>query len=550
MRPPFFIPKLALCGLLIGCEAARSLLIDRDGDGYPHNEDCDDLNPLLHPDVEEICGDGVINGCLSEPEARAFCRLQGERSLAEADVTIVGDSIGEYAGVAVAAISDRDGDGFDELFIGARGNDEGGTDAGAVYILSSSGGPWGAVPQRLLVTANTKIIGALAGDETGRGVSELSDLDGDGLPELLVGAQMNGAGGAKAGAASLLFSGGALSTGAASLSVTTADLTLLGAHGERAAWTVSGVNDIDGDGADELLISAHGKSDAGDSAGGAYLVYSAVARSRRGEVQLAEAAVSILGEREHDLAGYATAPLRDVDGDGRGDVLIGARDQDSNGDQSGAAYLLRSSGALATGGSPLPLADADLKLIGEHAGDGAGRRLSSAGDVDGDGLDDLLIGAPYSSVFAEHAGAAYVVLSSGALAQNTDVLNLSDSDVILRGEAALDEAGWAVGGPGDLDGDALDDVMVSAWSNDRGADSAGAVYVLYADGALARRGESNLAEADLILVGAGERDCASESMTGGNLNGDGLSDLLIGVSAHDAPETAAGATYILLGRGY
>ncbi|MCK6519752.1 integrin alpha, partial [Myxococcota bacterium] len=159
------------------------------------------------------------------------------------------------------------------------------------------------------------------------------------------------------------------------------------------------------DGYGDLLIGAYYDDTGGDRAGATYLVLGPVS----GTASLATAA-KLYGEEPSDFAGRSGSGAGDVNGDGYDDLLIGALYEDTGGDAAGAAYLVL---GPATGVGDL--AGAEAKLIGESVGDIAGRSVAGAGDVNGDGYDDLLIGAQWSDVGGEDSGAAYLVLGGPGL---------------------------------------------------------------------------------------------------------------------------------------
>jgi hypothetical protein len=141
-----------------------------------------------------------------------------------------------------------------------------------------------------------------------------------------------------------------------------------------------------------------------------------------------------------------------VDGDGLADVLVGAYGA-NGGSYAGKAYLVLAA-SLGTA-STIDLSLADHSFVGEHNGDKAGGSVSSAGDVDGDGLDDLLVGAPGHST--SHA---YLIL--GASLGTTSTIDLSLADYNYRDPYYGAEAGESVSGAGDVNGDGLDDLLVGA----------------------------------------------------------------------------------------
>jgi hypothetical protein len=280
-----------------------------------------------------------------------------------------------------------DGDGHDDVLVDAYGNSEGGRDAGAAYLVL------GPVTGTLdLALADAKLVGEEAGDWVS-GCVGAGDVDGDGHPDLLVGASGNDEGGDRAGAAYLVL--GPVS-GTVDLSV--AHAKLLGEASTNYVGIVSGAGDVDGDGHPDLLVSADSNDEGGTDAGAAYLVLGPVSGTR--DLSLADA--KLVGEDAYDHAGYSVDGAGDVDGDGHDDLLIGSA-------VANAAYLVL---GPVTGTRVLSLADA--KLVGEALGDQAGISVSGAGDVDGDGLDDMLVGANSNDEGGYLAGAAYL-LSGGGL---------------------------------------------------------------------------------------------------------------------------------------
>jgi len=253
---------------------------------------------------------------------------------------------------------------------------------------------------------------------------------------------------------------------------------------------------------------------------------------------LAAARYAFAGESSGDQAG-STMAAGDIDGDGRGDLLLGSRDHYEDG-LRGAVYLILGEdlGAAAA----LDSEDAALALLGHDSDDVPADDLAAAGDVDGDGLDDLLIGALASDRGGDTAGAAYL-LPGASLVEHT--LYLSEADYTFLG-AAGDHAGEAVAGAGDVDGDGRADLLIGAPYASGDTEYAGVSHLVLAAG-LGAPATRELADADAAFTGAQETLSGSTLIGAGDVDADGRPDLLINAPAAD-PEGAAngGLSYLLL----
>ena len=255
-----------------------------------------------------------------------------------------------------------------------------------------------------------------------------------------------------------------------------------------------------------------------------------------GETNLSDAETTYLGEAANDTAGRSVSHAGDVNGDDVDDLLIGAPDNDSGGVNAGAAYIVY--GPADPGN--MSLTDANVTLVGESDSDRAGWSVSYAGDVNNDGLADVIVGAPGNDSTAQNAGAAYVVLGNESMASS---LNLTDADVKLVGETEGDRVGWAVSNASGLDGP--DGVAVGAPFQD---DGTGAVYAVSGESLF---GTVDLGtEATATLTGASAGDRAGRSLShAGDVNDDGTADLIVGASNYSADNVPAraGAAHVVYG---
>ncbi len=316
-----------------------------------------------------------------------------------------------YFGWSVAGVPDLDGDGRGDLLVGAAGEDR-------AYLFSGASG-----------TLIRTIPSPSGFGDFGQAVSGVPDADGDGTVDLLVGAPAEGSGKA------YLFSG---ASGALLATLSSTNPIFSGEFG----LTVAGVPDVDGDGRGDLAVGAPRENVNSDFSGGGrtYLFSGATGKLLR---ELVSPNVEAAG-----LFGWSVAGVPDLDGDGRGDLLVGARNED----RSGRAYLISgSTGALIY----------ELTSPNEESGGRFGQAASGVPDADGDGLADLLIGAPSEDPGASpfSAGRAYLFSgSSGALL----------AELVSPSDESGGQFGDAVAGVPDLDGDGRGDLLVGAPYEDAG----------------------------------------------------------------------------------
>lgn len=473
-------------------------------------------------------------------------------------LTLTGTAAGDELGRVIRPAGDLNGDGYDDVLIGAAYADPlGRTDAGVVYVVF--GDPnlstLGSLDLSTLDgTTGFVLYGAQANDRAGRAISSAGDVNGDGYDDILVGTVPVDPD-ATPSAVWLIYGGETVGQGGS------VDLACLDAAAGVAivgdaidGVAISGAGDLNGDGYDDLAIGVPLASPDGVSyAGATYLLWGGPNLGATLDVDTltAEAGLMLAGPNPGDTLGRFARNLGDVNGDGYDDLALGSPTADPQGRRSaGIAYVVFGSTDLGT--TPLDLASLDgsdgFAIAGAAPGHLAGRAVSGAGDVNGDGYDDLIIGSPGANVGEmAWAGAAYLIWGGPALGDGgeLDLATLGTGGVVLLGAAPGDMAGSLVSGAGDVNGDGYDDLLVASPGQDHGgAPNAGSAYLVWGGPQLTNRIALPLgnltATTGLTLLGPdGVGDVSPWDtpifVTGlGDINGDGWADVALGDSTYDA----------------
>ncbi|MCB9763746.1 MAG: FG-GAP repeat protein [Alphaproteobacteria bacterium] len=491
----------------VACDAPAGHVAD--------DSDCDDSSAAAAPGLEEICGDGLDNDCDGTANG---CGLSGRFNASDADFVLWGEGTYDYAGAALEVPGDLDGDGFNEVVVGAPGRSSG-RGPGAVYVVN---GPVTASMD--LADADAILVGEAGEDYAGQVVAGTGDLDGDGRPDLAVSAIGNDTTGTYAGAVYLL-----LSAPSGDGALADAEVVFYGQSvGDALGTGLCRAGDLNGDGAADLVMGASNYEVNGVNRGAVYLFDGPLS----GSPGLGDADALIIGGDPSDNAGTDLAGAGDTDGDGLDDLLLGVT---ALGTEGGAQLLL---GPIA---GDVDLSDADARLTGEAYNDNAGDSVAGPGDTDGDGYTDLLIGAPSNATEAERAGVAYLV--RGPVGGTHDLGDRADA--ILVGRIAFGAAGRAVAAPGDVDGDGQPDLLIGAiWDGTQTAEGGAAFLV---SGTVS--GTVDLDDATAVFEADGTAVWLGAMVDGGDVGGDGAPDLLIGATGDTASGFGSGAVYGFSGRG-
>lgn len=403
-----------------------------------------------------------------------------------------GDPVSHFGYPATGA-GDVDGDGFDDLLVGAMLTTAGGT----AYLYR--GGPFGLDAQPAFERASTQ-----TGSHFSKGLSSPGDVNGDGFLDLLVGAAEHDDGFSNEGRA-WLYPGTGDETYFSSAEIWTADSSQTNTYMARFAVPAG---DVNGDGFDDFAVCQHAYN-AGSIDEGRVNVWHGTA----GSIPIAPDWMDE-SDQADAFFGYALSPRPgDADGDGYDDLLAGAWKWDRGGTSDvGAAFLYR--------GGPAGLeAEASWMEEGENFGNSFGGSLSFAGDVNGDGYDDAIVGAYRLGM--DDRGRAYLYTGGPA--------GLSASAVWTYDGTSQDRLGMGVGAAGDVNGDGYDDLLVGAYSANAGGDDAGRVLLF-----LGGPGGPALAPSWEWIGDEVDGYAGGTVASAGDVNGDGSGDFAVGVVSFES----------------
>ena len=443
-------------------------------------------------------------------------------------------------GLTVCAAGDVNGDGFGDLILGTPMGGIG--NRGATYVLLGRPGGFSDIDVTAGALGLTRVTGAAAGDFTGQSVAAAGDFNGDGYADIVLGGQNYGSFGfgGYGGRAYVVF-GSASGIGNLDLADAGNVFRIDGNAGDDVGRVVAGVGDINGDGLADIATAGYNADPLGRADAGMVTVIfgNTVGYATVNANSIGSGGFHITGASANNQAGGSVSSAGDVNGDGWGDLIVGAQYAQNNGrTNSGSAYVIFGHSGNFADVDLANLGSAGFRIDGAVDWGFAGSSVASAGDVNGDGFSDLLIGEPGfqipspSGVTPRYASAFLLLGHAGGFG-NLDLASAGSSAAAFGDATPFIDVGYHVAGAGDVDGDGFGDILFGAPGF-----TDGAAYLLYSQsigGALYRG--TTLAD---TLRGTPDND--SVYGYGGNdrLFGNAGDDTMIGGAGNDLIDGGAG----------
>jgi hypothetical protein len=440
-------------------------------------------------------------------EGAAFIYQGSKDGLNPIPVSVLESNQGDaWMGSAVAPAGDVNGDGFSDVLVGSYAFDNGQKDEGSVFVWYGRADGTNTLGQEL--------NGYQDYCSFGQSVANAGDVNGDGFDDVIVGAYGYNSGQPNAGAAYIYYG----SSQGINLNTVAKIENVPGSGG--LGYSVAGAGDVNGDGYDDVIIGDMSYFVSWDPqkglVEGAALVYYGAPQGINTNI------FSVLKNNQTQSSfGWVVSSAGDVNGDGYDDVLIGDPNYDKQFDE-GAAFVFHGS---SQGISTAPA----VTLEGNQSSEQLGFSVSAAGDINADGLDDIIVGAPYYNNGQDSEGTALIFYGS--------ISGISNTATTLENNLSQAWMGYSVSGAGDLNGDGFCDIVVGCPTSQAG-EGASLVYYGSSGGIDNNSLKTTLAISQPSYFG-------NSVSRAGDYNGDGYGDLVIGAVNYSPTNT--GAAFMFLG---
>lgn len=386
----------------------------------------------------------------------------------------------DYFGQTVRNFGDFDGDGIDDMVVGSQLDDDGGTNQGAVYIILLNKN--GSIKSfQKISSTQGGFNGSLSGSNYfGSGVSKLTDLNGDGIQDLVVGHNYDNTGATRAGAVWVIFlnSNGTVKSHQKIANGTGGFPNILDSD-DIFGNDVSEIGDINGDGLTDILVGAPYDDDGGTDRGAVYIICLNSNGTVKTYQKISSSVGGLTGLKNDDAFGYGVSSGFDFNKDGKKDFIVGSRKDDDGGLNRGAVWILylNSSNTIL---KSKKISSAQGGFYGQLDNDDYfGTGVDVVGDIDGDNNYDILITSTYDDDGGTDRGATWLLLLDSIQDIKSYVKISSTAQQKLNNRIDNDDLfGWRASFLNDNNNDGFKELIIGAMRDDDGGTDRGAVYIL------------------------------------------------------------------------
>ena len=388
-------------------------------------------------------------------------------------------------GISIADIGDLNGDGISDIAVGAIYGDVNGTDRGIVHVMFMNSNK---------TTSHTVVIGdqtphnpasddpALNDyDAFGASIANIGDLNNDGVTDIVVGAWGDDTGGDTRGTIHIIFLN---SNGTVSNTIEINSNTPNGPALNNTDYfgaSIANIGDLNGDGVTDIAVGASGDDAGGDTRGTIHIIFLNSNGTVSNTIEINDDTPNGPALNNTDYFGVSIANIGDLNNDGTTDIAVGSIYDDAGGDDRGTIHIifLNSNGTVS---NTIEINDDTPNGPDLNNTDYFGRSIANIGDLNGDGVTDIAVGAHWDDAGGDTRGTIHIIfLNSNGTVSNTIEIN----DTTLNGPDLNnnDFFGSSIANIGDLNGDGVLDIAVGATHDDVfGAfDDVGAIHIMFMD---------------------------------------------------------------------
>lgn len=426
-----------------------------------------------------------------------------------ASVVLEGNQVNAQYGWSAATAGDVNGDGYSDILIGSYLYDFGQTNEGAVFVYHGSA-------QGIKASAALRLESNQAEAKEGISVACAGDVNGDGYSDVMIGVWQYDKGESNEGTVVIHHGSpnGLISAPASTLESNQADAGF--------GWSIKSAGDVNGDGYSDIITGANTYDNGFADEGGAF-VWLGMAEGVSNVATL-----KLEGNQNFAQMGWSLSDAGDVNGDGFDDVAIAANGYENGQSSEGAVFIYHGS---KTGLNPLPATKIESNEIYASMG-----KVASAGDVNGDGYGDLIIGIP---LYGENNSGAALVFHGSA----TGILPFAKAQIL--GTNDDNNFGASVSSAGDVNSDGFGDIIIAAPGFDFVSEykAAGAAFIYY--GSI--NGISIASPNVVLSENVDSFNYASSVSNAGDVNSDGYDDVIVGSLYYSNDEDVEGGSYLYYG---